>query len=104
MKVSTEIDNNFGYEKITQYPFNVLQLKYITYLCAIYSSRDRSVHMQTCTWRDNYNTCVVRTEGIFISTFIIYFMKIKPAVKLDLGEMCKLRLLFFVSRECIYIH
>ena len=26
-------------------------------------------------------------------------MKIKPAVKLDLGEMCKLRLLFFVSRE-----
>ena len=29
-------------------------------------------------------------------------MKIKPAVKLDLGEMCKLRLLFFVSREiCI---
>ena len=33
-------------------------------------------------------------------------MKIKPAVKLDLGEMCKLRLLFFVSREyfdCIYI-
>ena len=36
-------------------------------------------------------------------------MKIKPAVKkLDLGEMCKLRLLFFVSREYliayIYIH
>jgi hypothetical protein len=31
-------------------------------------------------------------------------MKIKPAVKLDLGEMCKLRLLFFVSREiCIPI-
>ena len=30
-------------------------------------------------------------------------MKIKPAVKLDLGEMCKLRLLFFVSREYIYI-
>ena len=27
---------------------NILQLKYITYLCAIYSSRDRSVHMQTC--------------------------------------------------------
>jgi hypothetical protein len=26
-------------------------------------------------------------------------MKIKPAVKLDLGEMCKLRLLFFVSHE-----
>ena len=26
-------------------------------------------------------------------------MKIKPAVKLDLGEMCKFRLLFFVSRE-----
>ena len=26
-------------------------------------------------------------------------MQIKPAVKLDLGEMCKLRLLFFVSRE-----
>jgi hypothetical protein len=26
-------------------------------------------------------------------------MKIKPTVKLDLGEMCKLRLLFFVSRE-----
>ena len=26
-------------------------------------------------------------------------MKIKPAVKLDLGEMCKLCLLFFVSRE-----
>jgi hypothetical protein len=24
-------------------------------------------------------------------------MKIKPAVKLDFGEMCKLRLLFFVS-------
>ena len=35
-------------------------------------------------------------------------MKIKSAVKLDLGEMCKLRLLFFVSREYliayIYIH
>ena len=35
-------------------------------------------------------------------------MKIKPAVKLDLGEMCKSRLLFFVSREYliayIYIH
>ena len=29
-------------------------------------------------------------------------MKIKPAVKLDFGEMCKLRLLFFVSRKiCI---
>ena len=26
-------------------------------------------------------------------------MKIKPAVKLDLGEMCKLRLLFSVSHE-----
>ena len=26
-------------------------------------------------------------------------MKIKPAVKLDLGEISKLRLLFFVSRE-----
>jgi len=35
-------------------------------------------------------------------------MKIKPAVKLDLGEMCKLRLLFFVIREYLiaykYIH
>ena len=31
-------------------------------------------------------------------------MKIKPAVKLDLGEMCKLCLLFFVSREYIYIY
>jgi hypothetical protein len=28
-------------------------------------------------------------------------MKIKRAVKLDLGEMCKLRLLFFVDRVCI---
>jgi hypothetical protein len=26
-------------------------------------------------------------------------MKIKLAAKLDLGEMCKLHLLFFVSRE-----
>jgi hypothetical protein len=32
-------------------------------------------------------------------------MKIKLAANLDLGEMCKLRLLFFVSRELIaYIY
>jgi hypothetical protein len=31
-------------------------------------------------------------------------MKIKRAVKLDLGEMCKLRLLFFVSREYLIVY
>ena len=37
---------------------NVLQLKYITYLCAIYSSRDRSVHMQTC-WKHVHGVIII---------------------------------------------
>ena len=37
---------------------NVLQVKYITYLCAIYSSRDRSVHMQTCWTHVQYTPSV----------------------------------------------
>jgi hypothetical protein len=32
MKVSTEIDNNFGYEKITQLVDNIPLKKYLAYL------------------------------------------------------------------------
>ena len=37
---------------------NILQLKYITYLCTIYSSRDRSVHMQTC-WKHVHGVIII---------------------------------------------